>query len=436
MTRVARRRPQPAAKAVEVEALITRLGAQGDGIAEIDGAPVYVSGALPGERVTVRLGPPRGEGRSAALVQVLAAAPERISPPCPHFGSCGGCQLQHVSDETYADWKRGLVIEAAVRAGLPPEDAERRVGPLVRTTPGVRRRVTFGAAKRAGRVTVGFRGRRSRALVPIDRCLLVTDRVNGLLAPLPYLLETVLVDRTDAALMVTETEAGLDLLIAAQQGPDLAAREALAAFAEAEGLARLSWQAGGELPEPVVQRTAPVVRFGETPVSPPPGAFLQPSQKGESALIEAVRDAVGGAARIADLFAGCGTFALPLSETATVHAVEADPDALEALSAAARREQRRVTVERRDLDRRPLLADELADFQAVVFDPPRAGAKAQSAMLAESAVPVVVGVSCNPATWARDARTLIAGGYRLERVSPVDQFPWSRHVELVSAFRL
>ena len=435
MTRPARQHRRRVERPDTLEALITRLGAQGDGIAEIDGAPVYVAGALPGERVAVRLGPPRGEGRSAVLDQILEAAPERVSPPCPHFGACGGCQVQHLSDDAYADWKRGLVVQAAIRAGLDPNEAEARVGPLRRIAPGTRRRVTFSAAKRAGRVVVGFHGRRSRALVPIDRCLLVTDRLNGLLISMPDLLSKVLADRANAVLTATETESGLDLVIAAGTAPDLAAREALATFAEVEGLARLSWQVGRAVPEPVVQREAPVVRFDGLAISPPPGAFLQPSRGGEAALIEAVRGAVGEAQRIADLYAGSGTLALPLSETATVHAVESDPDALDALSAAARREQRRVTVERRDLDRRPLRADELTSFRAVVFDPPRAGAKAQSGILAESSVPIVVGVSCNPATWARDARSLITGGYRLESVSPVDQFPWSHHVELVSVFR-
>jgi 23S rRNA (uracil1939-C5)-methyltransferase len=235
--------------------------------------------------------------------------------------------------------------------------------------------------------------------------------------------------------VVSETETGVDLCIQTRRAPELGDREALAALAEASDLARISWQDGEGEPEPVIVRRAPVVTFGEVAVTPSPGGFLQPSREGEKVLSELVlRHVPENASRVADLYCGCGTFAFRLAGRAPVSAVEGDTAALEALQAAARAAglTDRVSAEHRDLARRPLIAEELESFDCVVFDPPRAGAKAQAELLARSRVPRIIAVSCNPATFARDARILADGGYRLTSVVPVDQFPWSAHVELAA----
>lgn len=270
-------------------------------------------------------------------------------------------------------------------------------------------------------------------------CLILTPGLLTLIPPLRAALQPLVGSDERWGLVVCETETGVDLCLQARRAPELRDREALAALADSSDLARVSWQqgpgiAGGE-PEPIVVRRAPVVTFGEVAVTPPPGGFLQPSRAGEQALSDLVLGHLpGDATRVADLYSGCGTFTFRLSAQANVSAAEGDGLALEALEAAARRAglTDRVSAEQRDLARRPLTADELSLFDCVVFDPPRAGAGAQAEQLAQSPVPRVIAVSCNPATFARDARILVDGGYRLTSLVPVDQFPWSGHAELVA----
>ena len=411
---------------------IDRLGGQGDGIAMVEGRTVYVAYGVPGDRVRVRLGKPRGQGLTAEILALEQAGSARREPPCAHFGPCGGCALQHVDDGLYAELKRGRLLEALRHQGL----GEAPVGPLVRTPAGSRRRITLAARVAKGGAVLGFHAHESHDIVDLRECHVMHSALAALIAPLREMLGRELRAGAKAEVTATATATGIDLLIRADHRPGRDSRVALADFAGAQKLARLSWQAAKEEPEPVAQHRTPQVLFGGVAVDPPPGAFLQASAEAERAMTDLVVAAAGGAKRIADLYAGCGTFTFPLSKTAKVHAVEGDKDSLAALSAAARRGSLgRITSERRDLARNPLQPDELKPFDCVVFDPPRAGAKAQTEMLAKSRVPAVVAVSCDPGSFARDARILVDGGYRLEPVTPIDQFVWSAHVEIVAVFR-
>lgn len=421
----------------QIEVTVEGLGARGDGYARLEGELVYIPLTVPGDRALVRVTGRRAGGLKAEVVELFAAGAGRTEAPCPHFGPCGGCAVQHLTDAAYAAWKDALIPRALAQRGLEGV----RVNPTVRVGPRSRRRATLGARRRGADIALGFHGRESHSIVDMRVCLLLTPRLFTVVAPLRAALTALLGEGETAAVTMTETEGGPDLLIASRRPPDLAARETLAAFAEAADLARLSWAESGSEgagePEPIVVRREPVVRFAGVPVVPPPGGFLQPSADGEAALVGRVLSFLPDAARtVADLFCGCGTFTFPLSARARVLAVDGTAEATAALWAAARRSDRagRVAVEVRDLFRAPLLPDDLAEMDAVVFDPPRVGAREQAAALADSAVPTVIAVSCNPNTFARDADSLIRGGYRLIEVTPVDQFPWSGHMELVAGF--
>lgn len=400
---------------------MTGLGGQGDGIAETPSGRVHVPLALPGERVRGMV----SEGRMTAP-EILAPAPERVAPPCPHFGACGGCALQHASDAFVAGWKA-----EAVRAALAREGLEAAIAGVVTSPPFSRRRAVLAARRLRRGVAVGFHARRSGLLVEPAGCTVLKPALAAILPGLAELAGLGLSRRGEAQIHATLTDAGVDLDVsgvAPLSGPGMIRA---ADIAREMDLARLTW-----LGETLAQRRPPMLRMGRATLEPPPGAFLQATAEGEAALVAAVRGIVGGARRIADLFAGCGTFALPLSEGAEIHAAEADAPALAALDRAWRGAGglRRLTVERRDLMRRPLGPAELAGFGAVVLDPPRAGARAQVEALAAARVPAVAAVSCNPASFARDARILTGGGYRMGPVTVVDQFRWSAHVELVAGF--
>lgn len=417
-----------------IEVTIEAIGGRGDGLGRGADGPVFVPFTVPGDRVRARPGPRRRAGTPAELVEVLDGGPARRMPACAHFGACGGCAVQHLEGTAYAEWKRALVVEALARRGL----GEVEVAPLVPTSPGSRRRATLSARRTGRGAVLGFKRRASHRIVDINECPVAAPALVGLLAPLRELLSALLEPGQLAELVLTATIAGTDLVLTSDAALTLEGRQALAAFAENHDLARVAWRdrAGGTV-EPIAERRAPVVRFGEVEVRLPPGAFLQASAEAEAALAAEVLAGVNGAARVADLFAGLGTFALRLAGRATVHAVDGDEVMVGALAAAANGAPglRPVSVEVRDLFRRPLGADELAPYEAVVFDPPRAGARAQAEALAVSRVPAVVAVSCDPATFARDARILVDGGYRLVRVVPVDQFLWSPRIELVALLR-
>ena len=427
-----RRKPRPVAKPDpkrQVELVIEKLGTEGVGLARLDGKPVLVPDALPGERVRVETD---GGREPARLLERLSDSADRIAPACRHFGTCGGCVLQHLAPAPYAGFKRQLIRDALGRQGLGAvEVAEPLVSP-----PASRRRATLEARRVASGVVLGFHRRASHQILDLAECPVLRPAIVGLLPGLRSLLAGLLGNGQAASVIVTEAETGIDLGLELPSEPDLAGLEALSSFAAAADLARLWWRVAGAAPMPAAQRRPVTQHFGAVAAELPAGVFLQAAAEGEAALRDAVSQGLGSARRIADLFAGIGTFTLALAANRAVHAVEGDAAALAGLAAAIRRAQLvQVTTERRDLDARPLLPEELAGYDAVVFDPPRAGAKAQAEQLARSAVPIVIGVSCNPASFARDAAILAAGGYGLERVLPVDQFLWSNHVELVGIFR-
>lgn len=400
---------------------ITRLGAQGDGVSAEAGRAVYVAGALAGERVRAS-----GDGERLTLEEVVAPSPARITPFCPNFGVCGGCAVQHLAEDEYRAWKRGLAAEALSRAGLDVLPGE-----LVDGHGGGRRRVTLHARRRGGQVVAGFMRARSHDLVAIEACPILEPALQ----PAPRLaraLAAALPEGKPLTILVTASEGGLDVDLRGQGPVSDRLRLSLSALAERLDLARLSLH--GDV---VVQRRPPVQLMAGVAVVPPPGGFLQPTRAGEEALVNLAMAALPDARRGLDLFAGAGPFTLALARRAEVHAVESEQKALVALTQAARGAQglRRITTEARDLFRRPLLAPEYASFDAVLLDPPRAGAEAVATQLARTDVPAIAYVSCDPASFARDAAILSAGGHALVGVTPVDQFRYSHHVELVAAFR-
>lgn len=409
---------------------VTGLGAGGDGIAELGGQKAFVPLALPGESLRAR---PVARRAGALVLEPeawLRRAPERAEPPCPHFGACGGCAVQHLADDAYAAWKVSLLREALSRAGFP--DAE--LAPLARTPPGARRRADFALARRADRaVAVGFHARRSGAVEDLKTCPVLHPRLSGLIAPLRALLADLgcLVRRGSA--VVNLLDAGPDLLLRTETPPDAEARTRMAVFARVNALPRVSWAPPAGEPETVAALAPAVITLSGRAVAAPPGAFLQASFEGEAAIVAALLAGLPAKARrIADLYAGLGTLAFALAGRGPVTAVEGDAAAHAALAAAAG--GTRVQAVRRDLARAPLQAAELAGFDAVVLDPPRAGAAAQCASLAASTVRHVAYVSCSPAALSRDARTLRDGGFALVSAAPIDQFLWSAELECVAHF--
>lgn len=402
---------------------IERLGHRGDGIGQGPDGPVFAAGPLPGEVVEGTL-----QGDRLTGIRILTPSPDRIRPPCPHARGCGGCLMQHAADPLVAAWKTEIVRGALAGQGLAAP-----VRPILTSPPRTRRRATFAGRRTRGGALIGFHARASDVLVAVPDCQLIHPDLRAAFPALDAVVRAGGSRSAELALTVTRSLGGLDLSVTGGKPLDSALRLDLARIAEAHGLARLTWEG-----ETVALRTAPVQRFGTALVAPPPGAFLQATPEGEAALVAAVHEATGPARRILDLFAGAGTFALPLAERADVHAVEGDAALLTALDKGARQTPglHRVTTETRDLFRRPLEPDELRGFDAVVIDPPRAGAESQTQALARAQVPVIAAVSCNPVTFARDARLLVAAGYRIDWVQPVDQFRWSSHVELIARLSL
>ncbi|HEU4358323.1 MAG TPA: methyltransferase domain-containing protein [Xanthobacteraceae bacterium] len=407
------------------ELRIARLGARGEGVADSAAGAVYVPYALPGEIVEVESWPGHADRRH--LIKVEVASAERIAPVCGHFGVCGGCALQHVAGARYREWKRGLVVAALARAGV---DAP--VDDLIDAHGEGRRRAVFHARRNSRDVLeVGFAALKAHHVVPIDRCPVLAPALSGALPTARDIAEVLAPTRKPLDIQVTAADAGLDADVRGS-GPLTAAQTtALAQVAERRNLVRLTRH--GEI---VAQRTPPVLTIGRAEVVLPPGAFLQATTAGEAVLARLVALHCRDAKAVADLFCGVGPFALRLAERARVTAIDSDADALAALrrAAAGTAGLKPVTAQQRDLFRYPLGRSELKAFEAVVFDPPRQGALAQARELAASGVPSVAAVSCDPASFARDARILLEGDYRLVRVIPVDQFLFSAHVELVAHF--
>jgi 23S rRNA (uracil1939-C5)-methyltransferase len=397
---------------------IIRLGHQGDGIAQ---GLVFAPMTLPGEVVT---GTQNGDRLTE--VRIVKPSPARVASACRHYKACGGCQVMHASDDFVASWKTDVVRAALFAQGI---DAEFR--PILTSPPKSRRRASISVRRTKKGALAGFHARASDTVIEIPDCQLLLPELRDAL-PLAEALAVAGGSRKgELSVQITNSLGGLDVLVTGGKPLDEKMRVVLAAEVERCRLARLVWE-----DELVGMRQPPAQRFGVTLVVPPPGAFLQATAEGEAALLAAVGEAVGDAARIVDLFAGCGTFALPLASRAEVLAVEGDGPMIKALDQGWRQGEglKRVTTEVRDLFRRPLLPDELKRFDAAVIDPPRAGAEAQVAELAKARIGRIAFVSCNPVTFARDAKMLLSAGYRLEWVQVVDQFRWSTHVELAAAF--
>jgi 23S rRNA (uracil1939-C5)-methyltransferase len=400
---------------------IVRLGHRGDGIADSPTGPIYVPYTLPGE--TIEGEPWPGHPDRRHLVRVDAPSPERIAPICPHFGTCGGCALQHWETARYRAWKRDLLVTALRQARI-----ETAVDDLIDAHGEGRRRAVFHARRGAKDVLqVGFAAFSTHHIVPIDRCPILAPGLAGAIET-AWAIAEALGGQKPLDIQATATDGGLDIDVRGSGPLDPTQSVALARLAEVRRLARLTRH--GEL---VARRTQPTIQMGRAAVPLPPGAFLQATAAGEQALARLVAAHVGEAKSVADLFCGVGPFALRLAERAKVTAADTDEAAVAALREAAKvGGLKPIAAERRDLFRRPMLAQEFARIDAVVFDPPRQGAEAQARALAAGEVPVIVAVSCNPGTFARDVKILIDGGYRLTTVTPVDQFRYSAHVEIVA----
>lgn len=405
---------------MELELEIARLGAQGDGVAEGPDGPIFVPFTLPGERARVAID---GESDHATLVDVLEPSPARVEPVCQHFGVCGGCALQHMENHAYLRWKREQVVAALNSRGLEAKVEEVRPVPL-----GSRRRASLAIGRGPAGLVLGYHRARSHDLIDVEACPVLSPRIVASLPKLKQALEPLLGGKRHAKVGITETSSGVDLLVEGAR-PAPAAMAAFASQAPMLNVARLTI---GE--DSITASTAPEVDLAGVKVRLPPGAFLQASREAETALASLVKEGIGAAKRVADLFAGLGTFTFALARTAAVDAFEAYEPALAALATAARKTPKLKPIRTfaRDLFRFPLRPKELATYNTVVFDPPRAGASAQAKELAASKVPKVVAVSCNPGTLARDLRILVDGGYRISRVVPVDQFLFSPHIEVVA----
>jgi len=404
---------------------IDELGNRGDGVAHGDAGPIYVPYTLPGETVEVDPWPGHPDRRN--LLRVETASPARIAAICPHFGVCGGCALQHWDAAPYRTWKRDMVATQLRHAGIAA-----RVADVIDAHGAGRRRAVLHARRGTHDILeVGFAALHAHRIVSIDRCPILVPGLAGIIEAAWAIAETLTPAAKPLDIQATATDGGVDIDVRGSGPLTPQLTLALARVAEAHRLARITRH--GEL---VAQRAEPTVRMGRATVALPPGAFLQATTLGEETLARLVLEQVGRAKAAADLFAGVGPFALRLAERTRVVAADSEEGAIDALRCAAGATSglKPIVAERRDLFRRPYVAQELAGIDAVVFDPPRQGAEAQARELAKSRVPVIVAVSCNAATFARDAKILVDGGYRIGEVTAVDQFRYSAHVELVARF--
>tara|TARA_B100001939_G_scaffold233853_1_gene201548 strand:- start:9939 stop:11204 length:1266 start_codon:yes stop_codon:yes gene_type:complete len=415
---------------------VDHIGGRGDGVAGREGQEIYVPYAAPGDVLDVTL-----TGKQAGIKKILTPSSLRVPPVCRHFTRCGGCALQHVQSSAYARWKQDQLRLALSRRGFGEvEIAAPEISPKAS-----RRRARLQAVGRgAGKAVLGFAERGSHHLVDLEECPVMVAEIVALVPPLRAFLGRILEKRQKMAVEVTRAENGLDLVFETAGDPSLELRMEIAAFAEAQDIARISWkdttlkQGGYEL---LLERRRPYALFGSGAVERrrvliPPGSFLQATREGEQALVRIMMQVLPESGKLVDIFAGAGTFTVPALERLAVHAVEGSADMVEALSRSIHLQPpgREFSAEQRDLFLRPLLRHELKEYDVAVIDPPRAGAREQVMELAASDIPVIVMISCNPGTFARDARTLVNAGYRMGAVTPVDQFLYSPHLEVVAVF--
>lgn len=417
------RRPNKNHQAERQLLTIDQLAHRGDGVAKTETGPVYVPRTLPGEVVEADV-----IGERGTLVNIITASEKRVTAPCPHFEKCGGCSLQHLHLDTYLEWKQHQVEQA-----LAHSDIEMTVDPIVALPQSSRRRATFAAERIQTKVQLGFRSARSHKIVEINECLILTPAIKAALPALKRLATLMTPRRGTLRLHVLDSETGLDIQLEDfGEWPDFSVERALIDEVIASSFARLSL--GDEV---LLETKAPSLKFGQSIVHPAPGSFVQATTHSERAMIALVIDALGNSQKVVDLFCGYGTFTLNIATQAHVHGVEEAEEALAALSKGARATTgiKPVTVEKRNLFHRPVMAKELNRFDAIVLDPPRAGAHEQIMEIAQCDVQRIVYVSCAPATFSRDAALLLEAGYKLQRITAVDQFLFSHHIELVGEFR-
>lgn len=390
---------------------ITALGNRGEGVAHHEGEKIFVPFCLPGETIAAEV-----NGNRGIMHELQNSAPNRVPAPCPHFGTCGGCQLQHLEKTDYQNWKRQLLVAALDRVGLSPE-----IAPLIDAGGEGRRRATLHG-RRAG---AGFNKLRSHDVAPIDKCPILVPA----LAKAPAITRTCFDLVGDCDVAFTTTNNGLDVAVYAKKHKG---HQALTKVAATYNLARLTLNG-----ETVIMNRSPELKVGPAVVRLPPASFLQATASAQTILTDLVVASVTGAKRVADLFCGVGPFAIHLAQHAKTFAIDSDENAVAACEAALRSTPglKVMGTEVRDLMRDPLTAKELKSYDAIVFDPPRAGAEAQAQELSTSKVKTIVAVSCDPKSFARDAAILVSGGYKIESITPVDQFTWSAHLETVAVFK-
>jgi len=400
------------------EFTVERLGHQGDGI--VDG-PLFVAGVLPGEVITGTV-----EKDRILNPSIVTPSSDRVKMPCSHARSCGGCGLQHASDEFVAEFKLNVVRNALKARGIEAELSEILTSPV-----SSRRRAVFSARRTKKGALVGFHMKSSDTIIAIPRCTVLSQALLDIVPVLESLTVEGGTRKGEMRFAVTETMTGVDIKAEGGKPADGALLSKLAQMSGQPGVARLTW---GD--EPVAAQHTPVLEFGGHKVTPPAGAFLQATKQGEESLVSAVTETILGAKKVLDLFSGCGTFSLPAAQNAEVHAVESDKEMIASLTQAWRMADgmRALTAEARDLFRRPLLPDELNRFDAIIIDPPRAGAEAQIIEISKSDVKTVAMVSCNPVSFARDAEILLQAGFVIRNLKVVDQFRWSSHVEISAGF--
>ena len=416
---------------------IESLGPKGDGVATIDGRKVYVPRGAVGDTLNLDIRENSDGVLHGSILEIISHGEGRVAAPCIYYEACGGCQIQHIPETNYRDWKIATVDAALSRVGVSPEIKSEPVF-IPNAT---RRRATFAAFKIGKEVTLGFHQAKSHNVQAIDHCLLLTDSMNTLLANIKPWLAKILKEKTPTDIQIQEIDGGIEVILI---GPlsrngeaDTVQRKLIAEMCEELMISRVGWQAKdfADL-EPVISISPVTKKYGDMVVEIPMGMFLQPSSEGEAALAALVMAGMPnskGKMKIADLFSGCGTFSGPSLKLGTVHAVEQNKRAVTAVQLAAKKVPG-LTAEQRDLALEPLTTRELKNYDVVILDPPRAGAKEQCEKLAKSTVPTVISVSCNPATFARDAKILVDGGYKFKKMTMVDQFIWSPHTELVGIF--
>jgi 23S rRNA (uracil1939-C5)-methyltransferase len=412
---------------------IHELGPLGDGVHQSERGRVFIERALPGDVVETKVQTVAGGILRGDLIQVIEASPHRVSAPCPHYDVCGGCTVQHADDGFYRNWKTGIVRAALAREGVEPEVW---CDPVFLPA-GRRRRATFAAARKKNVVTLGYHRRRTHQVTDISACLIADPVLMALRAKLATALVPILQDGKEADIFIQTVDGHCEVVITGPVGqkgrPDFQVYEAAAELAHAAKINRICWRLRDRDEVELLLEVNPLLAtFGALTVPLPPLAFLQPTKPGEDAIVSIIMDMLPEKGTFADLFAGCGTFTGPMLTRGPVDAYDNVAAAIRALDKA--KGPKPLKAIQRDLYRNPIEGTETKRYDAVVFDPPRAGAEQQARALARSAVPLVIGVSCNPGTFARDARILVDGGYDLNSVTVVDQFNWSHHVELVASF--